>query len=93
MSVKAVIVKPKITITQQTKARKMIKQLSTIHKHVLLLFFAGGGWYNTTIEYTGPAFQGADTEETVNEFGWHFGGGVELPLGLHRHHVVLARRL
>lgn len=41
----------------------------------------GAGWYNTTIEYDGSIFGGSDKEETTNEFGWHFGGGVELPLG------------
>lgn len=46
----------------------------------------GAGWYNSTISYnvpanqiTGPAINLGD--ETKQEFGWHFGGGVELPLG------------
>ena len=39
----------------------------------------GAGWYNTKSEYQ-PA--GADGfTETSQDFGWHFGGGVELPLG------------
>jgi hypothetical protein len=45
----------------------------------------GAGWYNTTIEYNfplgylgGPA---AISSENLQKFGWHFGGGVELPLG------------
>ncbi len=42
---------------------------------------AGVGWYNTTFEYDLQHFTGADEEETTNEFGWHFGAGVELPLG------------
>ena len=43
----------------------------------------GAGWYNTTTEYD---FSNLDIKEpeskTTQEFGWHFGGGVELPLGL-----------
>jgi len=45
----------------------------------------GAGWYNTSIEYNLPAgFLGGPStiaSETKQEFGWHFGGGVELPLG------------
>lgn len=45
----------------------------------------GAGWYSTFIDYNlpsgflgGPATIAAETQQ---EFGWHFGGGVELPLG------------
>jgi opacity protein-like surface antigen len=45
----------------------------------------GAGWYNTTIEYNFPqGFLGGPVSlanETKQQFGWHFGGGVELPLG------------
>ena len=45
----------------------------------------GGGWYHTTIEYNFPSgFLGGPgtlASETKQEFGWHFGGGVELPVG------------
>ncbi len=45
----------------------------------------GAGWYNSNIEYHFPAgYPNAPltiTSETQQEFGWHFGGGVELPLG------------
>ncbi len=45
----------------------------------------GVGWYNTTFEYTPPpGFLGGPTmftTETKQQFGWHFGGGLELPLG------------
>lgn len=45
----------------------------------------GVGWYNTSIDYNfPPGFLGGPatiTTETKQEFGWHFGGGVELPLG------------
>ena len=40
----------------------------------------GAGWYNTTIKYDSDLFPNVG-DETVQEFGWHFGGGVELPLG------------
>lgn len=45
----------------------------------------GAGWYNTTVDYNfPPGYLGGPTalgSETKQEFGWHFGGGVELPLG------------
>ena len=41
---------------------------------------AGCGWYNTTIEYNVPGVSNIE-DETSSEIGWHFGGGVELPLG------------
>jgi hypothetical protein len=37
----------------------------------------GAGWYNSSIEYNYPPFT---VSETKQEFGWHFGGGLELPL-------------
>lgn len=43
---------------------------------------AGCGWYNTTFEYCVPLFDdGEAIKETSSEIGWHFGGGVEIPLG------------
>lgn len=39
---------------------------------------AGIGWYNTKIEY-GDELNISD--KTGSEFGWHFGAGVEIPLG------------
>lgn len=44
----------------------------------------GAGWYNSSIEYNyPPGFLGGpvSTTETKQEFGWHFGGGAELPVG------------
>jgi opacity protein-like surface antigen len=45
----------------------------------------GAGWYNTSIDYNiPPAILGSTVtiaSETKQQFGWHFGGGVELPLG------------
>ena len=47
----------------------------------------GAGWYNTAIDYNLPAgyYGNMVTVETERqqEFGWHFGGGVELPLSPH----------
>lgn len=37
----------------------------------------GAGWYNTKTDFN---IAGVD-DQTSQEFGWHFGGGVELPLG------------
>lgn len=39
---------------------------------------AGAGWYNFNIEYASEL--GLD-DDTTQEFGYHLGGGVELPLG------------
>jgi hypothetical protein len=39
----------------------------------------GAGWYMTTFDYDPDlVFLNDDTQ---SEFGWHFGGGLELPLG------------
>lgn len=45
----------------------------------------GAGWYNTALEYDmsklPPLFADASfTSETRQDFGWHLGGGLELPL-------------
>jgi hypothetical protein len=40
----------------------------------------GAGWYNTRFEYASSNPRIA-VEDTRQEVGWHFGGGVELPLG------------
>ncbi len=41
---------------------------------------AGFGWYNTTLDYDQSVLEFLE-DETVQEIGWHFGGGVELPVG------------
>jgi hypothetical protein len=45
----------------------------------------GAGWYNSTIDYIFPPQPlmtiPTGTSETKQRFGWHFGGGLELPLG------------
>lgn len=38
----------------------------------------GFGWYNTTYDFADGL---GIANETEQEVGWHFGGGVELPLG------------
>ena len=40
----------------------------------------GAGWYSTTFDYDQNRFLLLN-DETTQEFGWHFGGGVELPVG------------
>ena len=43
----------------------------------------GAGWYNTTYDYDLPQLDVLGLEDkTEQEFGWHFGGGVELPMGI-----------
>lgn len=42
---------------------------------------AGAGWYYTTFEYDALIFTDLGGSDTTNEFGYHFGGGVEVPLG------------
>lgn len=39
----------------------------------------GAGWYNTTFDWDEDIVDRDDNTE--QEFGWHFGGGVEMPLG------------
>lgn len=45
----------------------------------------GAGWYNSTIDYNIPSTPLTPTlnvtSETKQRFGWHFGGGVEVPVG------------
>jgi outer membrane protein W len=40
----------------------------------------GAGWYNTTFDYNQTVLEIIE-DETTQEFGWHFGVGLELPLG------------
>jgi len=39
----------------------------------------GAGWYMTTLDFDSDVTPFDD--DTSNEFGWHFGGGLEIPLG------------
>jgi hypothetical protein len=40
----------------------------------------GAGWYNVTIDYDQSRLPFL-TDQTVQKFGWHFGAGLELPIG------------
>lgn len=40
----------------------------------------GAGWYNTTLHYD-PKIYPLLKDATTRKVGWHFGGGVELPMG------------
>jgi len=45
----------------------------------------GAGWYNTAIDYNSGflGIPGYSVTDTKQDFGWHFGGGVDLPVGGH----------
>src|SRR5262249_13254043 len=38
----------------------------------------GAGWYNPAFEYNHATYTGA-SDETLQKFGWHLGGGTEFP--------------
>ena len=40
----------------------------------------GTGWYNTSFEFDHSGYPFA-SDETQQKIGWHFGGGLELPVG------------
>ncbi len=39
----------------------------------------GGGWYNTTLDYSDTYNKAGYGDETTTKFGWHLAAGVELP--------------
>jgi hypothetical protein len=41
----------------------------------------GAGWYNLTFDYNQSKLPFL-TDQTTQEFGWHFGVGAEIPVGL-----------
>ncbi len=41
----------------------------------------GAGWYNVTFDYDQDQLGNFVEDQTSQEFGWHFGGGIELPFG------------
>lgn len=41
----------------------------------------GAGWYNTSYTYNNSLLGLNLTSDTQQKFGWHFGGGVEIPIG------------
>ncbi len=40
----------------------------------------GAGWYNTSIKYNHSLLDLDSYSATEQKFGWHFGGGVQIPL-------------
>jgi len=43
----------------------------------MLYAAGGGGWHNMTFDYDDPRVEDVDEQK----FGWHVGGGLEIPLG------------
>ncbi len=41
----------------------------------------GAGWYNTSITYSSELHLLGINDQTKQAFGWHFGAGVEIPMG------------
>lgn len=39
----------------------------------------GGGWYNSTIDYSDTYNDAGFDDETSRDFGWHLAAGIELP--------------
>lgn len=42
----------------------------------------GAGWYNSDIDYSSQLNALGFKDGSNQDFGWHFGGGAELPLGI-----------
>lgn len=47
----------------------------------LVYVLAGVGWYNTTVEFKDSSLTTGPLSETSDNFGSHFGAGVEIPAG------------
>lgn len=47
----------------------------------LVYLLAGIGWYNTTIEFSDSDLAVGPDSETNDNFGSHFGAGIEVPIG------------
>lgn len=41
----------------------------------------GAGWYHTSYDYDMNVYPAGTENGTQTQFGWHFGGGVEVPMG------------
>jgi opacity protein-like surface antigen len=50
-----------------------------IYPHPIFYGAMGFGWYNTTFDYDQDRLP-LLKDDTVQKIGWHFGGGVELPV-------------
>ena len=47
----------------------------------IVYLLVGVGWYNTTIEFSDAEVTTGPSSETNDNFGSHFGAGLELPIG------------
>ncbi len=50
----------------------------------------GFGWYNTKFDFSSKINDLGIADETQQKVGWHFGAGVELPLGLSSNNYITA---
>ncbi len=50
----------------------------------------GFGWYNTKFDFSSQINDLGIADETKQKVGWHFGAGVELPLGLSSNNYITA---
>ncbi len=50
----------------------------------------GVGWYNTKFDFDSQINDLGIEDRTDQKFGWHFGGGVEIPLGLNSDNFITA---
>ncbi|MEO8398290.1 MAG: outer membrane beta-barrel protein [Ignavibacteriaceae bacterium] len=50
----------------------------------------GAGWYNTKFDYSSDLNLLGINDETKQKFGWHFGAGAEIPLGLNSSNYLTA---
>ena len=50
----------------------------------------GFGWYNTKFDYSSDINNAGIADETKQKVGWHFGAGVQLPLGLNSDNYLTA---
>lgn len=58
------------------QASALIYPLPLVHGTI------GTGWYNTTLDYDQSKAGYANLDdETTQKIGWHFGGGIDLPVG------------
>jgi outer membrane protein W len=81
----AVALEASINYRQQEYQNSSIKvidwpvQISGLFYPIEYLYgVVGVGWYNTKTEYSGSLSDIAD--KTTQEFGWHFGAGLDIPL-------------
>ena len=60
-----------------------VQATALIYPLPILYGLIGAGWYNTTFDFDQNRLGLALVEDkTEQDFGWHFGGGIELPMGM-----------